>query len=105
MDDTDLGELFLKFILHQTLWELAGVDLRLYRLEEEVKGLSAKVLTVCWEQWARCAMGLTSLPYQTQQAMLFAEDIIRGLQEDPNKVFWWARVELNLPGSAGYYPS
>jgi hypothetical protein len=30
MDDTDLGEFFLNFILHAALWELVGVDLSLY---------------------------------------------------------------------------
>ena len=76
MDDTDLGEFFLNFILHQTLRELAGVDLTLYRTEEEIKGLSASVMAVCWERWARCAMGLKPSPYQTGQGMLFAEDVI-----------------------------
>ena len=76
MDDTDLGEFFLNFVLHGTLRELAGVDLSLYGSDEEIAGLGAKVVAVCWERWERCAMGLKHSPYQTGQAMLFAEDVI-----------------------------
>jgi hypothetical protein len=105
MDDTDMGEFFLNFILHAALQELAGVDLSLYRTAEEIAELGDKVMAVCWERWARCAMGLKPSPYQTGQAMLFAEEVIRGLKEDPTNIFRWARVELNLPGSAGYDPA
>jgi hypothetical protein len=76
MDDTDLGEFFLNFVLHRTLRELAGVDLTLYRTKEELAGVSGKALTVCWERWEQCAMGLKPSPYQMGQAMLFAEDAI-----------------------------
>jgi hypothetical protein len=48
MDDTDLGEFFLNFILHVALRELAGVDISLYRSDKEISELGAKVLAVCW---------------------------------------------------------
>jgi hypothetical protein len=105
MDDSDFAEFFLNFILHEALRELAGVDLTLYRTDEEVKELGAKLYGVCWERWERCAMGLKPSPYQTGQAMLFAEDVIRGMRDDPTNIFRWARLELNLPGSAGYDPA
>jgi hypothetical protein len=105
MDDTDLGEFFLNFILHVALRELAGVDISLYRSDQEITDLGAKVLAVCWERWERCAMGLKPSPYQTGQAMLFAEDIIRGLRTDPENIFRWARMEMNLPGALGYDPT
>jgi hypothetical protein len=105
MDDTDLGEFFLNFILHTTLRELAGVDLSLYRSEAEIKSFGAKVLSVCWERWERCAMGLKPSPYQTGQAMLFAEDVIRGVHSDPQNIFRWSHVEMNLPGTNTYDPT
>jgi hypothetical protein len=99
MADTDLGEMFLNFVLHESLRELAGVDVTLYREEREgQEGL-------CWERWQRCAMGLKSSPYQTTQSMLFAEDVMRGDSDDPKNVFRWNSVILNLPGSQTYDPS
>jgi hypothetical protein len=50
-------------------------------------------------------MGLKPSPYQTGQAMLFAEDIIWGLRGDPINIFHWSHVEMNLPGSEGYNPT
>jgi hypothetical protein len=99
MADTDLGEMFLNFVLHESLRELAGVDVTHYReAEESQEGL-------CWERWSRCAMGLKPSPYQTTQAMLFAEDAMRGDSKDPKNVFHWDKVLLNLPGSEQYDPS
>lgn len=70
MADTNLGEMFLNFVLHESLRELAGVDVTHYCNDAETTG------DTCWERWTRCAMGLKPSPYQTTQAMLFAEDII-----------------------------
>jgi hypothetical protein len=50
-------------------------------------------------------MGLRSLPYQYVQAMGIAEEVIRGDHEDPENVFRWDHVELNLPGNPEYDPS
>jgi hypothetical protein len=89
----------LNFVLHETLRELAGVDVTHYREDSAKKG------DVCWEQWNRCAMGLKPSPYQTTQAMLFVEDVICGDPEDKAKVFCWDNVKRNLPGSEEYDPS
>jgi hypothetical protein len=102
MADTDLGEMFLNFVLHESLRELAGVDVTRYRDQEEEKESPD---AVCWERWTRCAMGLKPSPYQTTQAMLFAEDVIRGDPKDENNVFRWDNVRLNLPGSPKYDPT
>jgi hypothetical protein len=99
MADTDLGEMFLNFVLHETLRELAGVDVTHYREDSE----DSK--DVCWERWMRCAMGLKPSPYQTTQAMLFAEDVIRGDPDNANNVFRWDNVRMNLPGQDEYDPS
>jgi hypothetical protein len=102
MADTDLGEMFLNFVLHDSLRELAGVDVTHYRGAKETM---ENPDGVCWERWERCAMGLKPSPYQTTQAMLFAEDVIRGNPNDPNNVFRWNNVRLNLPGSPEYDPT
>jgi hypothetical protein len=62
MADTDLGKMFLNFVLHESLCKLAGVDVTHYRgpVEKEEGG-------PCWERWTRCAMGLKPSPYQTTQ--------------------------------------
>jgi hypothetical protein len=99
MADTDLGEMFLNFVLHESLRELAGVDVTKYRSKEEGQE------GVCWERWSRCAIGLKPSPYQTTQAMLFAEDVIRGDSADEKNVFRWNSVHMNLPGSPDYNPS
>jgi hypothetical protein len=99
MADTDLGEMFLNFVLHSSLRELAGVDVTHFR------GSWEKQDGLCWERWTRCAMGLKPSPYQTTQAMLFAEDVIRGDPEAEGNVFRWDSVRLNLPGSETYDPS
>ena len=105
MDDSDLGEFFLNFILHETLRELAGVDLTQYRTNEELSNLQDEMIVRAWERWERCAMGLKPSPYQTGQGMLFAKDVIRGDRFDESNIFRWEKLNLNLPGSAAYDPS
>lgn len=104
MADVDIGEMFLNFILHRELRTLAGVDLTHYfprDVEDTPDGKGAQV----WETWQRAAMGLRSSPYQAVQAMGVAEEVIRGDRKDPNNIFHWDKVILNLPGSEDYNPS
>jgi hypothetical protein len=99
MADTDLGEMFLNFVLHESLRELAGVDVTHYR-EANEKGEGRR-----WERWTRCAKGLKPSPYQTTQAMMMAEDVIQGDPGKPDNFFFWHQVNLNLPGDPKYDPS
>jgi hypothetical protein len=57
MADNDVGEMFLNFILHESVQSLCGVDLTKYFPEGIPAG--TKVL---WERWTRCAMGLPPSP-------------------------------------------
>jgi hypothetical protein len=67
--DINVGEMFLNFVLHNSVQVYAGVDFTSYfPLEED----GANV----WETWQRAAMGLKSLPYQACQAMGFVEETI-----------------------------
>jgi hypothetical protein len=97
MVDVDVREMFLNFHLHEVIQAFAGVDLtKFFELPDGV---------LCWEVWCRCAMGLTSLPYAACQGTGFAEEVICGDKDDPNNIFRWKQVSLNLPGSNGYDPN
>ena len=50
-------------------------------------------------------MGLKSSPYQVCQAILFAEEVIRGDRKDKENPFKWDKVRVNLPGSPRYDPT
>jgi hypothetical protein len=97
MADVNIGEMFLNFMLHKDLRALAGVDLSHYFESEKAGPL--------WETWQRAAMGLQSSPFQCVQAMGVASKVIRGDPGDPENVFRWDSVVLNLPGSQDYDPS
>jgi hypothetical protein len=107
MADIDVGEQFLNFILHKAVRPYAGVDFTLYFPEELVKtsaGGSHRKRTL-WEHWVRCGMGFKSSPYNAGQAMLYAEEVIRGDPLDCENIFHFDIVVLNLPGMATYCPS
>ena len=50
-------------------------------------------------------MGLTTSPYQTTQCAQRVKRIIFGDKSDPDNIFGWVDVRLNLPGDAEYDPS
>jgi hypothetical protein len=82
--DIDVGEIFLNFVLHNSVRVYAGVHFTSYFPLEG----GAKV----WETWQQAAMGLKSSPYQACQAMGFVEERIIGMRKDPRNVFRWDRV-------------
>jgi hypothetical protein len=63
MADIDAVEMFLNFVLQDSVRVYAGVDFTAYFPWEG----GSKV----WETWQRAAMGLKSSPYQACQAMGF----------------------------------
>jgi hypothetical protein len=67
MADNDVGEMFLNFILHESVQALCGVDLTLYFPDGVPDGTS-----VLWERWTRCDMGLRPSPYQVCQGMMWS---------------------------------
>jgi hypothetical protein len=99
MADNDVGEMFLNFVLHESVQALCGVDLTKYFPEGVPDGTQ-----VLWERWTRCAMGLRSSPYQACQGMMWALEIIAGDRNDSENVFCFDRVRLNLPGNHDYDP-
>jgi hypothetical protein len=100
MSDMDIGEMFLNFILHESMQALCGVDLTQFFGENDESGRP----TILWERWTRAAMGLKSSPYQAVQAILVGKEIVKGDRKDPNNAFRWDDVRLNLPGSKDYDP-
>lgn len=99
MGDIDIGEMFLNFMLHERVQPYCGVDLTTMYPEE------VEAAQVCWERWGRCGMGFTTSPYQCVQGVLWAEEVILGDPGDPQNIFAWDDVELNLPGCEDYDPS
>jgi hypothetical protein len=100
MSDMDIGEMFLNFILQESMQALWDVDLTQFFGEKDESGMP----TILWECWTRAAMGLKSSPYQAIQAILVGKEIVRGDQKDPKNAFRWDDVRLNLPGSKNYDP-
>jgi hypothetical protein len=99
MADLDIGEMFLNFVLHSDLRHLSGVDLTEYTQDVDELG------HVLWEVWQRCAMGLKPSPFQAVQAMMVAEETIRGDPKDPKNPYRWDAVRMNLPGQTDYDPT
>jgi hypothetical protein len=99
MADNDVGEMFLNFILHESVQALCEVDLTKYFPKEAPEGTA-----VLWERWTRCAMGLQPSPYHACQGMLWALEIIFADRNDARNVFRFDRVWLNLPGHYDYNP-
>lgn len=100
MSDLDVSEQFLNFMLSPRVRPYAGVDLTPHFPEE----ISSR-RRVLWERWERCYMGCSTSPYQAGQAMLFAEEFIRGTPVDPSNIFRFDSVRLNLPGDPHYMPN
>jgi hypothetical protein len=102
MGDMDVGEMFLNFVLHESMQALCGIDLTEFFGDDAEQNGEPKLL---WERWVRAAMGLKSSPYQAVQGMLVVKEVILGDRRDPDNVFRWDKIRMNLPGSETYDPS
>jgi hypothetical protein len=100
MADNDVREMFLNFVLHESVQALCGIDLTKYFLDGIPKGTQ-----VFWERWTHCAMGLQPTPYQACQWGMWALEIIFANRKDTWNVFRYDRVRLNLPGHYDYNPA
>ena len=100
--DNDFGEMFLNFWLHPDLRAYTGIDIT-ELFPDELKAKFGR--TRLWEAWSRCAMGLTTSPYQATQNAQRVKRLIFGDRLDPTNIFGWADVRLNLPGDSDYDPS
>jgi hypothetical protein len=101
MADSDIGEMFLNFMLEERCTKLTGVYLTHY-VERGEGALEGKIHLV---RWGRCLMGGTFYPYQTGKGMGHAKEIIMGDPNDEQNFYQWKEVRLNLPGYPDYDPS
>jgi hypothetical protein len=106
LSDLDIAEQFHNFIMHLDLQPYAGVDVTSFFPEEVLSQRSTKrTKQTIWLRWTRCGMGFKMSPYNAGQAMLFAEEVIRGDPLNPSNPFGFDMVCLNSPGSANYDPA
>jgi hypothetical protein len=101
MADSDIGEMFLNFMLEERCARLAGVYLTHYVQMGECV-LDGKRHLV---RWGRCLMGGTFSTYQTGQGLGHTKEFVMGNPNDEQNVYQWNEVRLNLPGSSYYDPS
>jgi len=100
MCDNDIGEMFLNFMLHEDMRQLCGIDVGGF-FPEEAKAQGGQVIV----RWARNAMGLRPSPYTCVKFILLGHEVIMGNPNDPENVFQWLSIRLNLPGDPLYDPS
>jgi len=100
MGDLDFSEMFLNFILHEKVRKYAGVDVTPFFPE-----LVDHTKHIIWLHWERCGMGFVPSPYNSIQGVLFAEEVMKGDPSNPNNIFSWDTIILNLPGDPQYTPS
>jgi len=94
MGDLDLGEMFHNFPLDIDLQPFCGIDMSPYFDE-----------VTSWERWVRLMMGLRPSPYCSIKGFQLALESALGDHADPNNVFHWTEVILNLPGQPTYDPT
>jgi hypothetical protein len=94
MGDMDLGEMFHNFPLDINLRPYCGIDMTPYI--PEVTG---------WERWVQLMMGLRPSPYCSIRGFQIALESVLGNHADPNNVFHWSKLVLNLPGHPSYDPT
>jgi hypothetical protein len=99
MSDNDVGEMFLNFVMQESLRKLCGVDVSLYTPGNEDGKYSI------WLRWSRNAMGVQNSPYLSVQSMAWHHEFVIGDRHDDNNIFRWERVILNLPGQKNYDPT
>jgi hypothetical protein len=95
---SDIGEMFLNFMLEERCARLVGVHLTHYVKKGE-GGPDGKRHLV---RRGRCLMGRTPPPYKTGQGMGHTKEHIMGDPNDLYYVFKWKEVRINLPGTLEY---
>jgi hypothetical protein len=106
LGDVDIGGLFHNFLMHPSLQPFAGIDLTLYFPVAFLTSATGKhTCRTLWLRWTRCGMGFKMSPYNTGQAMLFAEEVIQGDPRNANNLFHFDVVCFRILGKTDYNPS
>ena len=98
MGDADLGEMFLNFPLDKYIRKYAGVDFTSIFPGECIED------ELFWERWVRMLMGFRPSPYLTTREMRRIDLFLRGATDNPDNIFRWSKVIMNLPGMSDYNP-
>ena len=93
MVNLDVGEMFYNFWLSLVLVKYCKVDLGSYLGHNEDR--QGKTL---WMRWVQLMMGLVLYTYAAIQGLLWASEVVRGDSSDPDNLFRWDKIRLNLPG-------
>ena len=93
MEDRDIGEIFLNFLLSEEVRPFFGVGVIRFITEENW----VRNRLVGWERWERNIIGLTNYPYHSCQEVTLYKGIDLGDRRDCNNPFNWDRVVVNLP--------
>jgi hypothetical protein len=99
MSDVDIAEIFLYFLLDWYMRKYDGFDLTSYFGDDLMKGKDT-----FWVIWNMIAMGLSPSPCCAVQIMAWLDETVFGDHLDPDNVFLWDVVELNLDGISSYCP-
>ena len=106
--DIDLGEMFLNFPLHKTLIPYSGVDLTPFQsrlAEEKILHPKLEADQHLYATWQRDWMGFKPSPEWACRYYYFAEEFIRGNEEEKTNPLYWKNVVLNLMGNKNFNPS
>jgi hypothetical protein len=101
--DLDVQDQFLNFILHKTMREYSGVDVRKVQSVAQEDAEWEQLRPGTWERWHRNWMlGLRDSLYRSLQWQVRLRLKVYGDRRALSNPFHWDHVELNLPGSRGY---
>lgn len=105
--DIDLGEMFNNFPLCHFLSLYSGVDLT--PVADELSRLIPELLPDKWNlgdrligKWLRLWMGLKPSPEWAARFYYFAEELIRGKDDEEDNPLGWQEVKLNLIGQEDF---
>ena len=106
--DIDIGEMFLNFPLHNSLWKYSAMDLTPFQsfllrdFPEKAKLLNKPRISGIW---SRLWFGFTSSPELSAMMYYLAEETIRGNHKNLKNPLRWDKVILNMVGGGNYDPS
>jgi hypothetical protein len=103
MVDINLGGMFLKVPLNESLQKYSGVDFSHYA--ERLRELGFHFTDDEWVHWTRCWMGFKPSPYMAVRFYYWTEEFARGNRLEKINPLRWDFVKLNLPGHPKYDPT
>ena len=106
--DIDLGEMFLNFPLNKQLIPYSGVDLTPFKdrlIEDKILSEKYKLNNFLYATWQRDWMGFKPSPEWACRFYYFAEEFVRGNEEESSNPLYWKNIVLNLMGNENFNPA